>query len=240
MTVDSDSLPLLSRLVLVDSDGIARGLERVRASGLAHEEDIPNAWQVTLGVLRMWHRLIYRRESMGTGGGLRARATWRAQLLRFQPLRLPFLLAEKAVAPLDFSGLLSTKARLISHLLGAHHDRNEFVYDFDLLRLHPGALEELLVLARDIAESSSPRAAWLRDLCVYEGYHARLATALEQELARPPTSVAPDGAGPDDSFLAYLAWCAKQPRTFHDTWHALKRGTFDFGHGITESGAAAA
>lgn len=207
----------ISRLVLIDAKGVERGLERVRAAKVLPQESVPNTWQVTLGVLRMWQRVLYRNHEIGSGGGRPARKTWRARALARKPLRLPFLIAERAIAPLDFSGLLSSRERIIHHLLSAHHDGEEFVYDFELLRLHDGALEEVAQRANEIATSDSPRAVWLRDLCVFEGYHARLAEAALREVAKAPTQAEPNDIDPDASFFGYLAWCAKQPATLRET-----------------------
>ena len=44
-------------------------------------------------------------------------------------LRGPFLLREGSIAPWDLSGLLSTPERLMTHMLGTHHDGLQFVYD---------------------------------------------------------------------------------------------------------------
>ncbi|MFO0667376.1 MAG: hypothetical protein U0174_25725 [Polyangiaceae bacterium] len=207
----------ITRLVLIDPKGVERGLERVRAAKVLPEESVPNTWQVTLGVLRMWQRVVYRNHEIGSGGGIPPRKTWRAKVLARKPLRFPFLVAERAIAPLDFSGLLSSRERIIHHLLSAHHDGDEFVYDFELLRLHDGALEEVARRAREVATSDSPRAVWLRDLCVFEGYHARLAEAAEREIAKVPSRAAPENPDPDGSFFGYLAWCATQPATLRET-----------------------
>lgn len=222
MTSKESSLPLFARLVLVDAMAIERALDRIRTQQLVPR--VPNSWQIFLGVARMWHRVLTRPESVGKGGGRPARKTWRAQLLQVHALRFPFLVRERAIAPLDFSGLLSSRERIIRHLLAAHHDREEFVYDFELLRAHPGAREELLSRARELVAEDSPRQAWLRDLCVYEGYHERLIDALERELAAESDrtdDVSTPPRDPDDSFVAYLEWCARQPETWRETVHAL-------------------
>jgi hypothetical protein len=230
----SQAVPVFAKPVLVDPAGIARGLERVRRAGLV--DPVPNEWQIVLGVLRMWHRLVFRTGSVGTGGGAKVRSTWRARALRRRAVRVPFLLAERVIAPLDFSGLLSSRERIIRHLLGAHHDGDEFVYDFELLRLYPGALEELLVRAREVAETDTPRARWLKDLCVFDGYHGRLTEALEATLA--DVSAGPRPTDPDASFFGYLAWCAKQPATFEETLAHARAGRFHLDHGLLESSAS--
>jgi hypothetical protein len=141
------------------------------------------------------------------------------------------LLRERAVAPLDFSGLLSSPDRVIRHLLGAHHDGVQFVYDLQMLSVYPGKLEEALREARDVVDGRDPRAAWLRDLTVYEGYHENLLAALERavegQFPMPPHQV----NDPDISFLAYLAWCAKQPETPLATLQAVASGQYSVANG---------
>src|SRR5262245_44929495 len=120
---------------------IDAALARIHAANMVPKT--PNRWQISLGVLRMVHRLITRPETIGTCKAHPVRATWRARLLEVRPLRFPFLLAERAVAPWDLSGLLSSKERVFCHLLGAHHDEHQFAYDLEMLAVHPGALAEL-------------------------------------------------------------------------------------------------
>ena len=142
--------PLLSRLLLLSPRTAERNLATLAAAGLV--EHAPNAWQVTLGVFRMWHRITFRPETIGTCAHQRTRRTWRARLLAWRALRLPCLLLEGAVTPWDLSGLLSNPGVLERHLLGAHHDGNQFVYDLEALSAYPGRLERL--------ESSSPAVKW--------------------------------------------------------------------------------
>jgi len=201
------------------------GLERVREAGLVTR--VPNSWQIALGVARMWHRMIFRPETVGTCSAHPVRATWRARLLEHRPLRFPFLVAERAIAPLDFSGLVSTRERIVRHLLAAHHDRNQFVYDFELLRCHPGGLEEVRARADAVVRGRDPRAAWLRDLVDYERYHEELLAAVEVALAGRDTLGDDERRDPDVSFRAYLDWCASQPETPEATLRAALRGELD-------------
>jgi hypothetical protein len=197
----------LYTLLLLRPDVVAARLAEAERAGLCRPA--PNLWQLSLGVLRMWQRILFRSETIGLSREHRLRPGWRARLLASRPLRFPFLLAERAIAPWDLTGLLSSRERLLRHLLGAHHDEDEFVYDLELLRCHPGALEELEAQARAVVTGASPRAAWLRDLVVFEGYHERLLAAVRAELAGRPIAL----DDPDYSFAAYLAWCAAQPST---------------------------
>jgi hypothetical protein len=201
----------LVRVVLIEPSRVSAQLARAEAVGLvAHA---PNVFQLTLGVLRMWHRLMFRPDSVGTSSTARIRSTRRARRFAYRPLRLPSLLVERAVAPLDHSGLKSSKERILRHLCAAHHDRRQFAYDLELLRLHPGALDELVERARAIVEGEHPRAALLRDLCVYEGYHESLLDHAERARAGEALLDAAEICDPDISFGAYLRWCAVQPES---------------------------
>jgi hypothetical protein len=214
--------PWLAKLLLVRPARVLANLERVRAAGVLDE--VPNAWQLSLAVLRMWHRLIYRPETVGTSGG-RVRPTWRARLLHPRALRLPFLLGEGAVVPLDFTGLASDPERLVTHLLGAHHDRHQFVFDLEIL----AAYRALPVVHRAVAavvDGTDPRASWLRDLTVFEGYHEHLLAAVEHALAHGPALAADEAADPDLSFSACMRWCARQPPTPAATFAAWRAGRF--------------
>lgn len=194
-------------LFLVDPEGISRGLQRVARAGLV--EQVPTLEQLGKGVQRMWKRLLFRCGTIGTSNRP-VLPNWRARALHFRVARLPFLLAEKAVAPLDFSGLLSSPARISRHLLGAHHQPAQLLYDLELLSLNPGALEALEAAAREVVARDTPRTRWLKDLCVHEGYHQSLLEAVER-FRRGEAIVSPEQArDPEVSFKAYLDWCAAQ------------------------------
>lgn len=215
---------------------ISENLARAEAAGLARPA--PNLTQLTLGVLRMQWRLLTRPESVGQCASQPVRDTWRARLLEPRPLRFPFLVRERAIAPLDFSGLASSRERILRHLLGAHHDANQFAYDLELLAIHPGALEELEDRVEAVLDGRDPRAAWLRDLVVYEGYHASLLEAV-RAARRDGVRFAPHEVNdPDISLRAYLRWCSAQPRTFAEALGAWQRGTLDFGAYRAETEAA--
>jgi hypothetical protein len=209
---------------------IERNLERIRAAGTVVEA--PNLWQLSLGVLRMWHRILVRPETIGMCTTHPVRSTWRARLLQYRPLRFPFLVAERAVAPLDLTGLASPPERLLRHLLGSHHDGNQFVYDLQILSCYPGQLEALARAARTVVESDTPRTRWLRDLTVYEQYHESLYAAVARALADGPTLPPAEADDPDLSFLAYLGWCAAQPPTLTATLAAWRAGRFSLAGGV--------
>ena len=219
----------LSRLLLVDPDRVAARLDELRAAGVA---PVPTPWQVTLGVLRMWHRVVFRSDTIGTCRDHRPRSTWRARLLAWRPLRFPFLLAERAVHPLDFSGLRSDEDRVVRHLLGAHHDGVQFLYDLELLRDRPGALARVREEARRVVEVDDARSRWLRDLVVFERYHENRLAAVDAFLAGSFPASEVERRDPDIAFSAYLAWCAAQPATPDETWRALREGRFTVSEGV--------
>lgn len=222
-------LPWFARVVLVDPRAVEERLERLRRTD--YVGPVPNAWQITLGVARMWHRVLFRSETIGTCKEHPVRDTWRARLLAFRPLRFPFLLRERAIAPLDFSGLVSTRERVIRHLLGAHHDGNQFAYDLEMLSLEPGALEELHRRVRMVLDDEGPSSRFLRDLVVYERYHELLERAVARALAGDFGLSDSERTDPDISFAAYLAFCARQPATPSETWTALVAGRYSVAEG---------
>jgi len=121
---------------------------------------------------------------------------------------------------------------VIRHLLGAHHDGNQFVYDLQMLQAHPGALDDLRRRLDAVVSGADRRAGWLRDLCVYERYHEDLQAGLARYLAGEVELAEGDGDDPDVSFLAYLRWCARQPPTPAATWAAWRAGVFDLERGL--------
>lgn len=221
----------VERAVLLWPRRVEEGLARVEAAGLV--ERVPNRWQVGLGVLRMWHRVLFRSETIGTSSDDPVRDSWRARALRWRPLRAPFLVAERAIAPLDFSGLVSSPERVTRHLLGAHHDGAQFVYDFALLSVHPGRLEALVERARAVVEGDDPRAEWLRDLVVYDGYHERLLAEARRALTDGVSLPRALDDDPDVSFTGYLRWCARQPETLEATVDAWRRGEYTIADGVS-------
>lgn len=221
-----DAIPLHFYPLLLWPRAIQRGLDRVRDAKIA--DPVPNLWQIYLGVLYMWNRLAFRSDTVGTCTTRPVRDTWRAKLLQHRPIRFPFLIWERAVAPFDFSGLASSPDRVIKHLLGAHHDKNQFVYDLEMLSASPGKIEELHEKARAVVENDTPRSRWLRDLTVFEGYHEDLLEAVEDALRHGVVLSDRDARDPDISFRGYLRWCASQPATPAETLAALRRGELTF------------
>lgn len=218
------AVPLPYFLLLYNPKQIRRNLLRMSAEG--HIDEVPNLWQVFMGVLYMWHRLAFRPETIGVATDEPVRGTWRARLLERKAFRLPFLLRERAITPLDFTGFGSTPDRIIAHLMGAYHPGENFVYDLQALSAHPGKLEELHERTLSLLEGNDPRAEWLRDLTVYEGYHERLRAAVERGL-RGDFSVAGQTSA-DTTVPAFVAWCAAQPSTPIEAFAAWRRGELSF------------
>jgi hypothetical protein len=215
------------RMAVLFPSAIEESLQRAHAAGLVRAR--PTLFQLLLGILRMQWRVATRPDSVGTCTRHPVRSSWRARCLSPRFMRVPFLIAERAIAPLDFSGLASSRERVIRHLLGAHHDGAQFIYDMELLSMHEGALDELHERAKAVVEGRDPRAPWLRDLCVFEHYHEELLETLEAFM-RGDTRLGPEvAADPDITLTAYLAWCASAPRTLSETWDALRRGALHFG-----------
>lgn len=214
-------LPLYARAILVHPEQVEANLARIRAAGIVPL--VPNSWQVFLGVMRMWYRILFHNEGIGTSQTMAVRTTRRARLLRWRALRLPCLLWEGSVVPHDLSGLASRPERLATHLLGTHHEGDTPLYDLRILSCVPGALERLRDAAERVVKEDTRRTRWLRDLCVYEGYHEELLAIIERALAGD-WRASPTVDHTDTSLEEYLAWCASRPATPAATWAAWRRG----------------
>ncbi|MDQ3298587.1 MAG: hypothetical protein M3619_18530 [Myxococcota bacterium] len=218
LATSASSHPWYVRALLVEPDRVLAHLAQMRRAGIV--DDAPNAWQLSLGVLRLWARIAFRSETVGTSA-MPVRDSWRARLLAYRALRLPCLLASGAVIPFDFTGLRSSPARLVEHVLGAHHDGVQVLFDLELLAGH-GRLDDLAARVAAVLDGSDPRARWLRDLTVYAGYHEALAAAV----ARGPVTTASEARDPDLTLRGLVAWCARQPATPHATLAAWSAGRF--------------
>jgi len=198
--------PFWVRLLLPGHARIVERLARIQVAGIVPITPTPR--QILAGVRRMVERLLFRTETVGTCASQPVRNTWRARLLKHRAIRLPFLLATRAVAPLDLSGLASPPSQIIRHLLGAHHDGAQFGYDLELLALYPGQLEALRDATREVLAEDTRRTRWLRDLVVFEGYHLALLAATERALRGESLYDAKAAQDPDISLRAYLRLCA--------------------------------
>ena len=223
----STPAPLLARLILGRPEAILERLEAAVRCGVIDVK--PNPWQLSLGVLRMWARVLFRTDTVGTNPGGTVRTGWRARLLANRAVRLPALLWEGAVQPLDFTGLASNTDQLIRHLLAAHHQDGQIVYDLEILSCHPGGLEALVAIARAVAHGDHPRAAWWRDLVVFRDYHETLLDAAQRAQAGGVRVDLDAASDPDRSFFAAMRWCARQPATPRATFSALLRRQLNLG-----------
>lgn len=219
-------VPAYAWLLLWRPHQVAHRLQQLRAAGLLPAEI--TLWQVYLGTWYMWHRAAKRPETIGLAS-TPVRPTLRARMLQFRPLRSPFLFAGRRVNPLDHTGLGASREHLIRHVLGAHHEHTAFDYDLQLLALDPGALEELHALATAICEGTHPQASFLRDLCVFEGYHESVRDTTAAWIARGGRDREDRVHDDADATLpGFLRWCARQPSTPGATLRALAAGGLDF------------
>jgi len=69
--------PRLARWLLMFPDRIEANLDAVRTAGIVSAP--PNLWQLSLGVVRMIHRLMFRSHTVGVCTVHAVRRTWRAQ-----------------------------------------------------------------------------------------------------------------------------------------------------------------
>jgi hypothetical protein len=231
-TARVERLPLFSRLLLGDRPRIRERLEEIAASGLL--ETVPNEFQLSLAALRMAHRILFRSETVGTCTTHPVRATWRARILQWRPARFPFLVKERAIAPFDLTGLRSDEDRIFRHLLGAHHDGDQFVYDLQMLAATPGALQRLRERVVEQLTHDTPRTRWLRDLVVFEGYHEALLAAVERAIEGDLKVSGPDDGAPDITFFASMRWCARQPRDLAELQRARAEGRWTVRDGVRE------
>lgn len=214
------------RLLLVHPEQVRANLRALRAAGKIEAE--PTLWQMCMGVFYMLHRMFFRPETIGMSAVDRPRRTWRARLMTYRPLRFPFLLKERAVFPRNLTGLSAPPSFLASHLLGAYHPGDNATYDLEILSAYPGEMEALRARVAEVVEERTPRGAWLKDLCVYEGYHERLLRILDRCIAGDfgPWDGRPDN--PDTTLRAFVRWCARQPATPGEAWRAWRRRELSF------------
>ena len=184
-----------------------RNLHLLHRAGLITA--VPTRFQVLLGWLYMVRRLLFRPETIGVGQAPVRPTRW-ARRLAWRPIRLPFLLWERAIAPLDLVGFSRSPAFLERHLLGAFHAEDQALYDLALLAPHPGRLTRLRERVAEVVAEETPRARWLADLCVFEGYHPRLLRLVDRALAGDFTPEV-DARPADVTLRGFVDWCLAQP-----------------------------
>jgi hypothetical protein len=188
----------------------------------------PNLWQVTMGVVYMLHRMVFRPATIGLDASP-VRQTWRAQLWQYRPFRFPFLLWQKAIDPIDLTGLSGSMARKHSHLVGAYHPGDNALYDLECMTCDADAVEALREDVVEIMKGQTARARFLQDLTVYEGYHPRLLQLIDRALAGDFTPAQGKEDHPDTTLRGFLHWCAAQPESPDATMNALFQGNVHFG-----------
>jgi hypothetical protein len=219
------SYPWYSYLILVTPKRVFRHLELAQEKGYCASS--PTPWQLGLGVLRMWHRLLFHPETIGLSSVDPVRDNWRARLFDARLLRFPFLLAHRCIAPFDYTGLRQSPERLIRHVVGTHHEGKQSVYDLQVLDAH-GVLEQLREETKAIVDGSHPKHEWFKDLCVYENYHAKLLLRIEAWQAGNDQLTPDDHKNPDLTITGLLRWCVEQPTTPLKTLSAWRNGQFHF------------
>lgn len=193
----------------------------------------PNRWQMWLGVVYMWVRVMKRPETIGLSDGAPVRDTPGARRMDQRIYRIPAILRARAVNPLDQIGVGSSREHVIRHVLGAYHPGDNLLYDLAILDTEPGAVLELRTRAQAIVDGSAPDATALRDLCVYEGYHEKLLATVARWMDEGRSDQ--HQIHPDTTLPAFLAWCAAQPASPAATAAAWRDGSLVF---TPESGAA--
>ena len=153
-----------------------------------------------------------------------------ARLLEQRWIRFPFLLREGSVVPWDLSGLLSTPERLMTHLLGTHHDGLQFVYDMRDADARIRARSRSCAIARARWSSTTRRARAGCATCASTSATTRRCsrwssarcTRRRHAAARPRPTIRTSRSSPT------CDWCALQPATPRETWRAWRAGRFTF------------
>ena len=215
-------------LLLYNPPLVMKHLQLLHQRG--HIPAVPGAWQVSHYVLYMWHRIIFRYNTVGTHASDDVRDTWRARLWTERVMRFPFLVAEGAVnGQYDTTGLGITVDRKIKHLVGAFHPGDNFMYDLALVDCYPGKMAELRQKVLHVLEHDNDRTRFLRDLVVYDDYHQRLLAAIDRVMAGDwSMTLAANDTNPDTSILNFAKWCLKQPQTPGESFQALLQGKVNF------------
>ncbi|MBK9261239.1 MAG: hypothetical protein IPM54_15715 [Polyangiaceae bacterium] len=221
----SSSLALFYRFVLRNPERVEWHLDRLYELGRIDVK--PNLWQVSLGVAYMLHRMVFRPSTIGIDE-TPVRRTFRARLWQYRPLRFPFLLWQKAIDPIDLTGLSGSMERKHSHLVGAYHPGDNALYDLECMTCDADALAKLREDVVKIIQGDSARARFFQDLTVYEGYHPRLLQLIDRAMAGDFAPQPGKEDHPDTTLRGFLRWCAAQPDTPEATFDALLQGTLRF------------
>ncbi len=219
-----DDLNLAHALVLHRPWRIRRVLTALHRAGTIRV--MPTAWQVVCGVLYMIARVVLRPETVGQSSVDPARTTPRSRLLAIRAVRAPVLLFTGCIVPWDLTGFGTAPATLRRHLLGAYHPWDNAMYDLAVLSVYPGETARLREDVAAVVAGTHPRAAWLRDLVVYEGYHERLLTVVDRALAGD-LRVRDAPSPPSDATVSGWAdFVTSLPPTLSEALGAWRAGSF--------------
>lgn len=221
----STELSWFYRFVLRHPERVEWHLERLYELGRIDTK--PNLWQVSMGVAYMLHRMVFRPQTIGVDDAP-VRRTLRARLWQFRPLRFPFLMWQKAIDPIDLTGLSGSMERKHSHLVGAYHPGDNALYDLECMTCDPEALEALRADVVQIIEGNTFRSRFLKDLTVYEGYHERLLQLIDRAMVNDFAPAAEKVDHPDTTLRGFLRWCAAAPDSPEATFQALLAGHLQF------------
>lgn len=188
----------------------------------------PNLWQVSMGVFYMVHRILFRSETIGVDDSP-VRSTVGARLLRYRPVRFPFLLLTGSIDPIDLTGLAGTAQRKHTHLVGAYHPGDNALYDLECIAFDKEAIRKIKDDVESILAEKTWRGRFLKDLTVYEGYHERLLGLIERALRDDYAPAADKVDHPDTTLRGFVRWCAAQPETPEKTLEVLMQGRLRFG-----------
>ncbi len=218
----------LARVLLYNPELVQKNLRLLYQHG--HIEAVPNSWQVSMYVLYMWYRIVFRLDTVGTHATDKVRDTWRAKLWENRVIRVPFLIMEGALnGNYDSTGLGITVDRKMKHLVGAFHPEDNYIYDLALVASYPGKMEQLRRQVIEVLENDNDRTRFLKDLVVYEDYHERLLRAIDRVSSGDWSMVDPAKENnPDTSIANFAKWCLKQPKTPAETLQALLQGKVNF------------
>ncbi|HRI65995.1 MAG TPA: hypothetical protein PK156_17225 [Polyangium sp.] len=221
--------PALTRFyqfVLRNPERVEWHLEQLHKNGRIDKK--PNLWQVTMGIMYMLHRMVFRPATIGIDDAP-VHDTWRARLWSYRPLRFPFLLWQRAIDPLDLTGLSGSMERKHSHLVGAYHPGNNALYDLECMTVDPQAIRALREDVVHIIAGQTSRARLLKDLTVYAGYHERLLGLIDRALEGDFAPAVGHENHPDTTLRGFLGWCAAQPASPEATFAAWAQGDLHFG-----------
>jgi hypothetical protein len=222
----AESIPLFYRALLRHPERVLWHVDKLYEAGRIDKK--PNLWQVSMGVFYMVHRILFRSETIGVDESP-VRSTIGARLLRYRPLRFPFLLLTGSVDPIDLTGLAGTVEQKLTHLVGAYHPGDNALYDLECIAFDQEAIRKLQKDVESIVAEKTLRGRFLKDLTVYEGYHERLLSLVERALRNDYAPAADHVDHPDTTLRGFVRWCAAQEETPEKTLEALRQGRLRFG-----------